>query len=374
MFANVILYLLGLTASLSVSISQGLLAVLILLMFIYLYKNKIDITRDNIYFIPFFTYWLATNVAIFTGFDGSKSIADLFRCWTLLVLFATYYLVNEKNIRWLFLAIALGSLALGTSQIYDYITGTDGRGAGFISSYMMSGNVIALGATFIFAIIVSGYDTVRFRVAYGIIFLVAFVGLLATGTRGALLAFLAAASLLLVYRFKIRGVISAIVLLILAGVGAYFTDILGRFLEIFKDIDDPTTSHGWRLLLWKNSINIIKEYPIFGAGAKNFETLIREYMPISNIAKGHAHNGIIQLLAINGVAGLLTFLWFYGTVVYTFIKNMSSSKYAVIGFFITITFIVEGFTENSYPQAYVKTFHALVVGACLAMIVRGKKC
>jgi O-antigen ligase len=84
----------------------------------------------------------------------------------------------------------------------------------------------------------------------------------------------------------------------------------------------PTqTSMGWRLVMWRNAVELIGEHPIFGVGTGSFETAYRAQV------RGEAgwksdptndpHNQYLKLWAEQGIVGLLAFGSFIVAVAFT---------------------------------------------------------
>jgi hypothetical protein len=85
--------------------------------------------------------------------------------------------------------------------------------------------------------------------------------------------------------------------------------------ELENYSDSPVlTSMGWRVVMWRNTVEIIREHPILGVGTGSFEAAYRR-----KIEGGHGwqaqptndpHNFYLKVLTEQGVAGLFTFLAF----------------------------------------------------------------
>jgi len=67
-------------------------------------------------------------------------------------------------------------------------------------------------------------------------------------------------------------------------------------------------SNLFRINLWKESIDIIKDFPLFGAGLNTYTRVGRLY--VESGGGYYPHNSYLQMAAEIGILGLLAFLWF----------------------------------------------------------------
>lgn len=148
-----------------------------------------------------------------------------------------------------------------------------------------------------------------------------FSGILVTGTRSAYLAVLTAViSIALLYpllkekpgklRIPKRSLIS-ITAVLFAGVLFILlfpeNQFVKRFLSIFAEGDNT------RMYLWRDSLNIFYEYPLFGPGIGMFPNALEEYYSIrlkkDEILRifDNAHNNYLHALCTMGVTGFLSY-------------------------------------------------------------------
>ena len=83
-------------------------------------------------------------------------------------------------------------------------------------------------------------------------------------------------------------------------------------LERFQQEEDTNTSLGARLVMWRNSLLIFKDSPLFGTGIGDFKNdslvLLKKGLSYKNdfaVNQKNAHNLYFQLLAEGGLIGLL---------------------------------------------------------------------
>jgi tetratricopeptide (TPR) repeat protein len=181
---------------------------------------------------------------------------------------------------------------------------------------------------------------------YGISLAFILSGLCLSKGRGAFLGFVSSMlvffCLCLIRReiFITKRVIITLAILIL--VGGYFnlkpeTSSIGRFLQMVnqamkveEDKDSISTTHddktftttiraagGARPIMWRDSLKIIKEYPLLGIGPETFGLIYPKYRSLELILTeggqygrpDRVHNDIIDLTLAKGLLGLASYLW-----------------------------------------------------------------
>lgn len=154
------------------------------------------------------------------------------------------------------------------------------------------------------------------------------LGLYATYTRGAWIAYMGGIGILLVLKKKWTVLISAILItcIFIAVMPTAFPD--SKLSESIESIVHPfnpdnfrvTASNTHRLLLWQASVSMFKENPIFGIGPLRFGQELPGYLPDTSqsqeIDYTHAHNLYFDTLATTGLVGLAGLLVFIGGLFY----------------------------------------------------------
>ncbi len=181
------------------------------------------------------------------------------------------------------------------------------------SAYL--GMIIPLGLGVFFA---RDAQYARRDTQYAIRFLLFFcviimsVALFFTMSRGGMFSFIAALLFMAVLTsqrksFKRKGwVLSAVIILIIftiAWLGA--TPVVERVLSIKVEIS--SRYFGGRFPIWQGTLNLIKDYPIFGTGLGTFNDIFPKYQPLEIISRHytHAHSDILQVLSETGIIGFL---------------------------------------------------------------------
>jgi O-antigen ligase len=88
-----------------------------------------------------------------------------------------------------------------------------------------------------------------------------------------------------------------------------------------------------RLVLWKNSLEVFKDFPITGAGTGNWKLISPKYgigeatyMAMGSIRFVHPHNEFLLVLAETGIAGLLVLSSIISLLLYYSIKKLQLNR------------------------------------------------
>lgn len=358
----------GMAISISISAVQVGLGLMLIALIFHLFCSRINIFKDCPYFTPFFIYWLATLPSLIFGSEYAGIEGNLFAPWQLLIFFCSYYFVSEKSIKFIFPLFILSAAALSVSVIYQNIITPYIRMGGF-HHYMMSAHLLSVSAALSIAIIISGYEKRRYFIAfYSLSTLIILAGIIATDTRMPLLALSIAVIIMLTLKLKMKGLlISALITVILIALILNEPVMRSRWLELGKDVSDYTTSHGWRLLLWKNTWELFKEYPIFGIGGGAFDKLMMQLMPadITWLPRKHAHNGYLMQLVTYGAAGFAAFCFMYYKIIADTVKSININKFAFIGATISIVYLTEAVTEDNFGLSMTSMQYMFLAGIML---------
>jgi len=212
------------------------------------------------------------------------------------------------------LIIAMGFLVsiIGMANNFTYPFINKNHFAG----YMEMTSFLAVGY------LLTGLDK-RKRIIFSFVAIVMILGLFLSLSRGGLLCFLFSLGIMF-YLLRLRKAIRRKSLLI-AGIIAFtflFMIIVGAepFLErvstIFKK---ETVSADARWNIWKDTLRIIPDFPLFGAGFGTFRNIYPMYKTfIVQASVLQAHNDFLQLISETGFLGLALAFWF----LYSFFKNV----------------------------------------------------
>lgn len=348
------LIILSFCLNISISLSQIALGVLLLCLIIYIVDNRYNIIRKDIYFTLFTFYWLAAILSTFLGSEYAALGKGLTSPWPMLIFFASIYFIDKKYLPYIVLAFAAGLFLTTLSGYYYYIRFGEidyryFRSHSLAGGYMMTAHLLSIGIIFLASIILSKLEKNKYIIIfYIIVMLTSLHVLLITATRMPLLAVIAVISLMLVVKLRWKGLVAAFIILLSAFIYVITDDyMLARFDNFFASFNEPLSSNGWRLLLWKNSIEVFKEYLLFGIGVNAYESFMVQVMPENDIflPLSHAHNSFLMHLITFGIFGFITFCLFYGKIVFDLVKNIFKSPYAFCGAAVMAGYFMEALTE-----------------------------
>jgi O-antigen ligase len=135
------------------------------------------------------------------------------------------------------------------------------------------------------------------------------VGLLASGSRGGVMAFVLAMLALLVLLRRRRGALVLLFVLVL-GLGLLWVD-LGGLRQAFETRGIRQS----RVVIWADALRMFPDFPVFGAGFDTFGTSYIRYQTLSRYHwYGEAHNEYLQALLDLGVVGAGLVLVLLGTL------------------------------------------------------------
>jgi O-antigen ligase len=166
-----------------------------------------------------------------------------------------------------------------------------------------------------------------------------------------------------------RSVAGAIVLLACLGLLVASPQVRERVAlgisEMRNYANSPVlTSMGWRMVMWSNTLEIVRERSIFGVGTGSFEAAYRQ-----KIASHHGwqaeptndpHNFYLKVLAEQGVAGLLTFLAFLVFVA------VAKSPFRELHWGVLVTFCAANLFASDFSRFIEGRFMFLWLGVMLA--------
>jgi len=231
---------------------------------------------------------------------------------------------NEKTCRAVifglivFLVVTVSSMllnALGLIHGGAVALGRQGRYAGFsevnqYASYLVLFIPLLLSPLFF-------REGFLIKIFSSVMLIIAFAGLIATGSRGGLLSFsfCMLVYLGLLYHQKIFGLRSVIlltfVIFILGGVSYVIApsevkQTLSTKLNPASSEDLDQYSSG-RTLVWRAGLLLFLDSPIYGHGQNTFMPLVRKRYGIS----GNSHNDYLLYMVEYGIIGLVVFLMIY---------------------------------------------------------------
>ncbi len=371
----IILYLFALVSFISIAAGNIFLGIAVLFLFIYSYRKKItiDINIKNYYRVIAFFILTMLLSALFSGnmIYGLKRWADMW-IWRFMPFIVITTMITERNkslniLKVSCLGISVGILCL----IYQGLSG-DGRAAGFFGHPMTFAGYLCM---YLPLFLIGYFDNlfgIKYKYISAIIFLAGCVALIFNGTRGAWIAVaITSGILLLYYMFKNkRNLLIGIVMIALcSGILVNNAAFMHRMSTI---TNNRYQSNSERLLMWNSAWNMFKDHPALGVGLGQYKDNYQQKY-ISPKAKEpnleHAHNNFMQMLAENGIIGFAGFITMFAYIIgHNFRKFLNSKNiYSLAICAVTITLLLQGFTEFNFGNSAVVKAYWLILG-CLVVL------
>ena len=125
--------------------------------------------------------------------------------------------------------------------------------------------------------------------------------------------------------------------------------IFNRFDAIWNVHGDIA---GQRPILWADSLNLVKDFPVTGSGFGTFMDLYPKYRHFpGNMVVKHAHNDYLEFLAEGGIIGVFLVFWFLAVFIYKSLRvfrkrNDRYSIYLYLGSLAgIISILLHGLTD-----------------------------
>ena len=126
------------------------------------------------------------------------------------------------------------------------------------------------------------------------------------------------------------------------------------------------TSMGVRMFFWKNTLEMIRERPVFGYGTGAFEDAYRHQVVnrsgVAATVTSDPHNQFLKIAAENGLTGLAVFIVFLLSALY----QRPSNPYRVLGLGVLAAWCATSLFNSHFSTFSEGLFFYLWVGAMLA--------
>jgi len=368
LYTTVLLRFGAFSNSLSISASEMVLGIIMLMALFKVYKTKDYSIFKKGFFIFYMLMISAELISTFTGIDPERSVKDLTSFWVLSYLPALYVVFEGRNKIGYLVYVFIGSIVSSIYGIAEFFYKHMERADGFFSHSLTYGNVLAMVCiTAVGVILFKCYDNKTNRNITILCLLVGFPALFLSASRGPILAFLIMAFIMTIYRFRWKGFIAGVVgLLIIVGAITQVPSVDIRFTQMLENIHNSKSSIGTRLVLWEASSKAIMARPWFGYGKRNFKSEVSKYINVPTSSRAHAHNSYIQYTFLHGFFGLFAFLGFLGSLIWEIVRRRRSSPFIKIALFVVMVFILEGITENALGDSEVVIMCLSLAGLMLA--------
>ncbi len=296
-----------------------LISIFSLFWIIYNFKTKLDFPSKPILLL-LFTYYVYNLVSSFWSLNPSNSFIESQRVGLgilIIIIFTSFLKIEKKYISFL-KSYLLFSLVLILFLSYDLITiETHSFNSLYdINSFFIHKNILA---SFVFlSISVTSLAILKLNdnwKIFSILITILLVSiLLILFNRTTYLALFVSAFTFLILRARQKNKIRLIVLISLIGLLSFYS------YKSIKTIEKPSTitstnSFDERIRIWENTIDIVKEKPLFGIGSGNWQYNFLKYSvsKIDKIVNNNTtfqkpHNDYLWILSELGIIGFILFL------------------------------------------------------------------
>ncbi len=379
------------SASLSIALSQFSFAIslffFIILCFVTRY-NPFACRLLCVYSaIALYLVWMIVSTLV-----NGASLANIKEEWLFLIIPVGLFLFKQQKFRGMLITMLVSGVILvsiygimqhytGVNWLKDYtpVAAQDGTfyAPGGFRHNLTYGNYLAVASQFLIALALlrtkKKLNALNWITLFG-----GFMGLVGTVmsySRTAVAALPIGLLALATLKGKRWVMISAALLILAATLTLFFVGELAfKYEWAFKR--ELTGEHeSSRLFIWKKSIEIIKEHPIFGVGQGNFETAYATYLDPDKKeikSRAHAHNDLLNFGAIAGIPGALLFILIWAVVFYRLHQIWHKSEafsdrkiFAGAAAVAGLTFILTSLTEATFADEEIRQLLMVVWSAGL---------
>ena len=373
MIIKFFLYLFSFSHSISISLTQicfGILALFFLYDLIYK-KQFINMDKKIIFLFCLFFLWYS--LSVFINYHNlpnlKKLIKEALGWWHYLIFFVIVFLTYIYNIdrKKVLYFLYMGGSISACYGIIQFLEGY-GRARGFLTHPLTYGNVIGL-----ILIILYVSFLIEKKKTFFFLFLLIGVGFFLSLSRGPIISVIIVMLVFNMLHYKLRGLIfNLIIVLLLVVIVISYPPFKNRFSDFVNNSwKNSRSSFGTRLVLWKASIDIIKDNPIFGIGyniKREFKHRIK--VPVDSMA--HSHNSYLTIAVYHGIPTLIILLMIFIRLLKMFYLSKDIFiRYAGIG--VILVYMLEGLTEYNFGDTEVLMLFCFLVGLLYSQIIIREK-
>lgn len=253
-----------------------------------------------------------------TIFSSQPKVSFLFFCYFFLCIGMTYILINNidnkkrlESILFILIIAVIYTVSRGILQHFKTQSGpNDGNYYSFVGRAEF-GAVVVLTMPVLVAFLFNYKKNLLTSFFFIIGLIVLMMGLIISYSRGSWIGFIA---IFLFFIFLHNRVLKNWKVLFLKALIVMFLFLVlpPSIKDRVKSIENYTETSGDRVAVWKSSLKMIKDHPIFGMGPGTFDINCLKYKvpeAVENWGKGwHAHNIFLHIASENGIIGLAGFL------------------------------------------------------------------
>lgn len=386
-----LLFLFSSTFSIAVSqISLGLSLVAFLILIVTTRYNPFSKNLISVYYaIAMYVLWQV--ITSLVGATPSKSLIMLREEWLFCIIPIGIYLLRQRHYRHLLItALAAGVILVCIYSVFQHFTGVNWfksyplaqardntfYARGGFSHNLTFGNFMATASIFLISIaVLKGKQLLKMpNLIFTIAGLAGLLGTVMSYSRTAIAALPIALVALIWLKGKRWALISsAVVIALIALTPLLFGELARKYEVAFKN-DLAGDSDNSRLYIWKKSLAIASDNPVFGVGEGNFETNYTKQIRPGEIARTrpHAHNDVLNQAAVFGFPGALFFLLIWVAVFYKLHRiwhdsALESDKKILAGAAAVggLAFFLTSLTEATFADEEIRQLLMLVWAAGL---------
>ncbi|MCB2220235.1 MAG: O-antigen ligase family protein [Bacteroidetes bacterium] len=167
-------------------------------------------------------------------------------------------------------------------------------------------------------------------------------------------------------------------IILLAGISSYIFSGESPAKRIASVFDARNTSNEWRIEMWQATLDLVRGHPVTGVGAGNWKIAIYpyygKYQPSVYRHWRNPHNDYLQVAAEKGLPGLVIFLLFLFSIVYTGFRIMQrQQEWENRMLILMISAIFSGFLVISFFSfPFERINHLLFLGLMVGVLIAFK--
>lgn len=371
--------------------------------FLWLMKRALGHREDGLWHFfpstplnkPLAVFFIANALAVVFSLIFGLSFKALFS--KILKFLMIYFMVvetfrDERRLKTLLLVLLASAALMSADGLYQYFTGKDflrGYSWARMQASFISANGFGAWLIVMIPILIAvcfqkmkGFGW-KLNILSALLAVSLGICLLLTYSRGAWVGFMVSAAFSIFYllffgrSWRMLAYVSTAGAIILAAgllqnplkerlesLGIHFRSMPSFFWRLKSS--DPHVSRG---VIWKESINMIEDFPVLGTGLNTYSLIARNY----KMAQGggtYPHNSYLQMAAETGLLGLCSFFW----IVFAFFKTSWSylktcKDPLVLGLVSGIlAFLVHAFFDNNLYSLQLVVLFWFMSGLTIAVI------
>ncbi|HWQ61559.1 MAG TPA: O-antigen ligase family protein [Negativicutes bacterium] len=312
--------------------------------------------------------------AIFSG-DVAASFRFLgLTAVKILPVIVVVAVVKERKITEQAAVLMAGSMLVGAGvAFWQVLHGAVRGGVKSFLGVMDFGGIIGL---LLPVLLIKGFDKETDGRLRGLFLFAAAMAMIALAYNGTRAAWVAVFVTLVTYviiniminkRKSLKPTIIIGVMLLAVAVAFAANPALNSRLESLTDMNFKSNSK--RMVMWQYALDVFKSHPLLGVGLATIPTYAftpeeAEQLK-ANPTYGHVHNTVLQVMAENGVVGLLGFLALFLTIAKTALtklKEQQTRSWALIALLCTVDFLIHGLFDYTFAIATLMYSYWFIIG------------